>query len=155
MLDAYSRNSYCCSVTEVQPPTKQRNKLASVFQSCRTVHFQPMLHKFPLIKWSLHTGLSDRKQHVFCCFLFVNNNLGHLIKTLVGFSAGSIGAIVNNANCWHNGSWVYCFCSRKSLHALRLHFVPRNHWEVTLSANKLLELYNNLITSKLTLRIIS
>lgn len=69
-----------------------------------------------LRRWSLHTQAlsnsaplghkqrmeSNSFQFLPALFLFVNNNLEHSMKTLVGFSFGSIGTTVNNAKHRHN-----------------------------------------------------
>lgn len=92
-------------------------------------------HRATLTRWYWHdqtSRSSNRKwgfeghffSHFSVSFLhfprFVNNNLGHSIKPLVGFWGGSIGAAINNAKHRRkDSSSVCCFCCRKP--ALHLH----------------------------------
>lgn len=67
----------------------------------------------------------------------VNNNPGHLTKSHVGFSVGSIRATVSGAKRWHNESLLDCSCCRK----IHLHFTPQLRREVMAGANKPLQMY--------------
>lgn len=68
---------------------------------------------------------------------FVNHCLGHLTKTHVGFSVGSIRATVSGAKRCHNESLLDCSCCRK----IHLYFTPQLCREVMPCANKLLQMY--------------